>query len=188
MVVAAWKTKDASSCRHTTPTVASEARVGALRHRWHPAQCVALLAELGELERKKCRRQAQAQSGVKGYCQGLQYHRVRWARENGVGAVRPRSGPSLRPCRWYGGRIGGADSIFTGMKQPNILMVMADQLAPHFTGAYGHPLVRTPPWTRSPNEERASTRRTVTSRCVPLPILDAGRPTSERHRRLGQRR
>ena len=28
--------------------------------------------------------------------------------------------------------------------QPNILFVMADQLAPHFTGAYGHPLVRTP--------------------------------------------
>ena len=30
------------------------------------------------------------------------------------------------------------------MSQPNILLVMADQLAPHFTGAYGHPLVRTP--------------------------------------------
>ena len=30
------------------------------------------------------------------------------------------------------------------MDQPNILVVMADQLAPHFTGAYGHPLVRTP--------------------------------------------
>jgi len=30
------------------------------------------------------------------------------------------------------------------MKNPNILVVMADQLAPHFTGAYGHPLVRTP--------------------------------------------
>ena len=29
-------------------------------------------------------------------------------------------------------------------RQPNILVVMADQLAPHFTGAYGHPLVRTP--------------------------------------------
>jgi len=27
---------------------------------------------------------------------------------------------------------------------PNILLVMADQLAPHFTGAYGHPLVQTP--------------------------------------------
>ncbi len=27
---------------------------------------------------------------------------------------------------------------------PNILLVMADQLAPHFTGAYEHPLVRTP--------------------------------------------
>lgn len=27
---------------------------------------------------------------------------------------------------------------------PNILIFMADQLAPHFTGAYGHPLVRTP--------------------------------------------
>ena len=30
------------------------------------------------------------------------------------------------------------------MTQPNILIVMADQLAPHFTGAYGHPLVQTP--------------------------------------------
>ena len=28
--------------------------------------------------------------------------------------------------------------------QPNILLVMADQLAPHFTGAYEHPVVRTP--------------------------------------------
>jgi choline-sulfatase len=28
--------------------------------------------------------------------------------------------------------------------QPNILILMADQLAPHFTGAYGHPIVRTP--------------------------------------------
>ncbi|MCY3616338.1 MAG: choline-sulfatase [Acidimicrobiaceae bacterium] len=30
------------------------------------------------------------------------------------------------------------------MSGPNILVVMADQLAPHFTGAYGHPLVSTP--------------------------------------------
>ena len=30
------------------------------------------------------------------------------------------------------------------MGQPNILVVMADQLAPHFTGTYGHPLVSTP--------------------------------------------
>ncbi|MEM8811266.1 MAG: choline-sulfatase [Pseudomonadota bacterium] len=32
------------------------------------------------------------------------------------------------------------------MKQvpPNILLIMADQLAPQFTGAYGHPLVKTP--------------------------------------------
>ncbi|MEM7799564.1 MAG: choline-sulfatase [Chloroflexota bacterium] len=27
---------------------------------------------------------------------------------------------------------------------PNILLVMADQLAPHFTGTYGHPVVKTP--------------------------------------------
>ncbi len=32
----------------------------------------------------------------------------------------------------------------SGSRQPNILLVMADQLAPHFTGAYEHPLVRTP--------------------------------------------
>ena len=29
-------------------------------------------------------------------------------------------------------------------RQPNIVLVMADQLAPHFTGTYGHPLVSTP--------------------------------------------
>jgi choline-sulfatase len=29
-------------------------------------------------------------------------------------------------------------------RRPNIVVVMADQLAPQFTGAYGHPLVRTP--------------------------------------------
>ena len=27
---------------------------------------------------------------------------------------------------------------------PNILLIMADQLAPHFVGAYDHPLVKTP--------------------------------------------
>ena len=30
------------------------------------------------------------------------------------------------------------------MSRPNILLIMADQLAPHFTGAYGHPVVKTP--------------------------------------------
>ena len=30
------------------------------------------------------------------------------------------------------------------MSAPNILMVMADQLAPHFTSTYGHPVVKTP--------------------------------------------
>jgi len=30
------------------------------------------------------------------------------------------------------------------MSSPNVLLVMADQLAPHFTGTYGHPLVSTP--------------------------------------------
>ncbi len=30
------------------------------------------------------------------------------------------------------------------MKSPNIVLIMADQLAPHFTGAYGHPVVQTP--------------------------------------------
>ncbi|WP_299482958.1 choline-sulfatase [uncultured Roseibium sp.] len=30
------------------------------------------------------------------------------------------------------------------MRPPNIVVVMADQLAPHFTGAYGHPVARTP--------------------------------------------
>lgn len=30
------------------------------------------------------------------------------------------------------------------MKRPNILVIMADQLAPHFTGAYGHKVAKTP--------------------------------------------
>ncbi len=30
------------------------------------------------------------------------------------------------------------------MTRPNILLVMADQLAPHFTSTYGHPVVKTP--------------------------------------------
>ena len=30
------------------------------------------------------------------------------------------------------------------MKSPNILILMADQLAPHYTGTYGHPVVKTP--------------------------------------------
>ena len=30
------------------------------------------------------------------------------------------------------------------MNKPNIVLIMADQLAPQFTGAYGHPLVQTP--------------------------------------------
>ena len=29
-------------------------------------------------------------------------------------------------------------------QQPNIVLSMADQLAPHFTGAYDHPVVKTP--------------------------------------------
>lgn len=29
-------------------------------------------------------------------------------------------------------------------RSPNIVLIMADQLAPHFTGAYGHPIVKTP--------------------------------------------
>ncbi|MFD1159237.1 choline-sulfatase [Roseovarius aestuarii] len=30
------------------------------------------------------------------------------------------------------------------MTQPNIVVIMADQLAPHFCGAYGHPVAKTP--------------------------------------------
>ena len=31
-----------------------------------------------------------------------------------------------------------------GNRAPNIVLIMADQLAPQFTGAYGHPVVKTP--------------------------------------------
>ncbi|MEX2648571.1 MAG: choline-sulfatase, partial [Alphaproteobacteria bacterium] len=40
-------------------------------------------------------------------------------------------------------------------KRPNILLIMADQLAPQFLGAYGHPLVR------SPNIDRLAERGAV---------------------------
>ena len=29
-------------------------------------------------------------------------------------------------------------------QQPNIVLIMAYQLSPHWTGAYGHPVVKTP--------------------------------------------
>ena len=29
-------------------------------------------------------------------------------------------------------------------QRPNIVLIMADQLAPQFTGTYGHPVVKTP--------------------------------------------
>ena len=32
----------------------------------------------------------------------------------------------------------------TATQRPNIVLIMADQLAPQFTGAYGHPVVKTP--------------------------------------------
>lgn len=74
------------------------------------------------------------------------------------------------------------------MTQPNILMVTADQPAPHFTGAHGHPLVRKP--TMVALAERG-TRFAAAYRhvplCAPLEVLDAGKPAGHRHRRLGQR-
>jgi choline-sulfatase len=38
------------------------------------------------------------------------------------------------------------------MARPNILMIMADQLAPQWTGAYGHPRIRTPHMDRLASE------------------------------------
>ena len=35
-------------------------------------------------------------------------------------------------------------SIASPTRAPNILVVMADQLAPHHTGTYGHAVVKTP--------------------------------------------
>ena len=34
--------------------------------------------------------------------------------------------------------------VTKGNSAPNIVLIMADQLAPQFTGAYGHPVVKTP--------------------------------------------
>ena len=39
--------------------------------------------------------------------------------------------------------------------QPNILLIMSDEHAPHFSGMHGHPLVRTP------NLDRLAARGTV---------------------------
>ena len=33
--------------------------------------------------------------------------------------------------------------------RPNIVIIMADQLAPHFTGTYGHAVAKTPPSRRA---------------------------------------
>ena len=49
----------------------------------------------------------------------------------GMGALRP-AGASLTPAAQGHG------------SEPNVLMIMADQLIPHLTGTYGHPIVRTP--------------------------------------------
>lgn len=38
----------------------------------------------------------------------------------------------------------GRESPYCDDMAPNILLVMADQLAPHFTSTYGHPVVKTP--------------------------------------------
>lgn len=32
----------------------------------------------------------------------------------------------------------------SAMEKPNLLIIMSDEHAPQFSGAYGHPLVRTP--------------------------------------------
>ena len=34
--------------------------------------------------------------------------------------------------------------VTKGNRAPNIVLIMADQLAPQFTGAYGHAVVKTP--------------------------------------------
>ena len=49
-------------------------------------------------------------------------------------------------------------------KAPNILIVMADQMAPAFLPIYGHPLVR------APNMQRA---RRATASCSTAPIARA---------------
>ena len=38
------------------------------------------------------------------------------------------------------------------MAAPNILLIMSDQLVPFLTGAYGHPVVKTPSLNRLARE------------------------------------
>ena len=44
----------------------------------------------------------------------------------------------------WGSPLIHAALVSAAMSRPNVLLVMADQLAPHFTGAYDHPIVQTP--------------------------------------------
>ena len=64
---------------------------------------------------------------------------ARAAKPGGTGAVKPgASARAAKPGRTVRGAGPG------GAKSPNIVLIMADQLAPQFMGTYGHPVVQTP--------------------------------------------
>ena len=64
------------------------------------------------------------------------------------------------------------------MSGTNILLVMADQLAPHFTGTYGHPLVATPHLDSLVRERVLASQR---DRHLLHKAMDAGPPVSWDH-------
>ncbi len=69
----------------------------------------------------------------------------------------------------------------SNVARPNILLVMADQLAPHFTSAYGHPVVKTPHLDRlAARGARFDAAYCHSPLCAPARFtMLAGRPVSE---------
>ena len=77
------------------------------------------------------------------------------------------------------------------MQRPNIVLIMADQLAPHFLPSYGHPVVHAPHLARlAAPQDRAGAasgglqpaRRHVHGRGVPAGTHAASLPPSVRQR------
>ncbi len=68
-------------------------------------------------------------------------------RQCSAGGDRLQCAPALASCR-RPGRVVACRFMTTASSRagsrPDILLVMADQLAPHFTSTYGHPVVKTP--------------------------------------------
>ena len=56
-------------------------------------------------------------------------------------------------------------------RKPNLLLIQADQLAPQFLAAYGHPLVKTPNIDRLAEQGVVLMQPTPMLRIALLPVL-----------------